>query len=65
MDKKTKKSGMGIVSVLTIAFIILKLSGLIEWSWIWVLSPLWISVLIVAIAFAIILIAGKIKKGKW
>lgn len=65
MDKKTKKSGMGIVSVLTIAFIILKLSGLIEWSWIWALSPLWISVLIVAIAFAIILIAGKIKKGKW
>jgi hypothetical protein len=30
--------------MLTIVFIILKLCKVIAWSWVWVLSPLWISV---------------------
>lgn len=34
---------MGFLSVLTLIFITLKLTGHILWSWIWVLSPLWIS----------------------
>lgn len=29
--------------VLFIVFFMLKLAGVIDWSWIWVLSPLWIS----------------------
>lgn len=29
--------------LLTIVFIVLKLMGTITWSWLWVLSPLWIS----------------------
>ena len=39
MNNKTKQGGLGIVSVLTIIFIVLKLLGVIKWSWIWVLSP--------------------------
>jgi len=35
--------GTGFCSLLTIAFIILKLCKVIEWSWVWILSPLWIS----------------------
>lgn len=38
--------GLGIASVLTIVFIVLKLLGVISWSWVWVLAPLWISLLI-------------------
>lgn len=38
--------GIGFVGLLTILFIALKLTGHIEWSWIWVLSPLWISFLL-------------------
>ena len=30
------------VSVLTVLFIGLKLMGYIDWSWVWVLGPLWI-----------------------
>ncbi len=30
--------------MLTIVFIVLKLTKTIDWSWWWVLSPLWISV---------------------
>ena len=65
MDNKAKQGGLGIVSVLTIVFIVLKLLGVIQWSWIWVLSPLWISAVIVIAVFSVILIGGRIKKGKW
>ena len=65
MDNKAKQGGLGIVSVLTIVFIVLKLLGVIQWSWIWVFSPIWISAVIVVVVFSVILIGGRIKKGKW
>lgn len=45
-DKNVSSSssgGIGFSSLLTIAFIVLKLTNVIAWSWWWVLSPLWIS----------------------
>ena len=51
MNNKTKQGGLGIVSVLTIIFVVLKLLGGIKWSWIWVLSPIWISAVIVVAVF--------------
>lgn len=36
-------SSGGISTLLTIAFIVLKLCGVIDWAWVWVLAPLWIS----------------------
>ena len=65
MDNKAKQGGLGIVSVLTIIFIVLKLLGVIKWSWTWVLSPIWISAVIAVAVFSVILIVGRIKKGKW
>ena len=65
MDNKAKQGGLGIVSVLTIVFIVLKLLGVIKWSWIWVLSPIWISAVIMVAVFSVIQIDGRIKKGKW
>lgn len=62
MNTKTKQGGLGIVSILTIVFIVLKLSGVIKWHWIWVLSPIWISALTAVILFAGILIGGRLKK---
>ena len=38
-----RSSGIGFCGLLTIVFITLKLLNAIQWSWIWVLSPLWIS----------------------
>lgn len=37
---------IGFTGLLTLLFIGLKLGGAIAWSWVWVLSPLWISTLI-------------------
>ena len=42
---------IGFDGLLTVVFIVLKLMGTITWSWLWVLSPLWISfVLLVVLA---------------
>ena len=65
MNKQTTQSGLGIVSVLTIVFIVLRLLKVTKWSWIWVLSPIWISAAIAVLPFAVILVAGRVKKGKW
>lgn len=58
MENKTvSKSGIGFCGLLTIAFIVLKLCGVIAWSWVWVLAPLWISwglTLMIVIVVAII-----------
>ncbi len=54
-DKKTS-SGLGLLDVLAVIFIVLKLLGVITWSWVWVLSPIWIQLVIVAIVFIVILI---------
>lgn len=64
-NKTARNGGMGFISVLTLIFIVLKLTNNISWSWIWVLSPIWISIVLILIIFGIILIAGRIKKGKW
>lgn len=46
-EKNTSSGGIGFGGLLTIVFIVLKLIGVIGWSWWWVLSPIWISVVIV------------------
>jgi hypothetical protein len=45
--------GVGFIGLLTIVFIVLKLTGHINWSWLWVLSPLWISGLLGILFIAI------------
>ena len=42
-SRASASGGVGFIGLLTIAFIVLKLCHIIEWSWVWVLSPLWIS----------------------
>jgi hypothetical protein len=60
MSKQSSSSsgGIGFVGLLTIVFITLKLTGFINWSWWWVLSP---SLISIAIAIVVIIIAVIIK----
>lgn len=52
---ETKSSGgINISGLLGIVFITLKLIGVIDWSWLWVLSPFWIPILLVIIILAIV-----------
>ena len=42
-----KETGIGLDVILFVVFLILKLTGHIDWSWWWVTAPLWITVAIV------------------
>ena len=44
-----KETGIGFSGILFVVFLILKLTGCIDWSWWWVTAPLWIPFAIVAI----------------
>ena len=44
----------GALSILLIAFVILKLCHVIDWSWWWVLSPLWIPFILLIIIIILI-----------
>ena len=51
-----------LVGTLTATFIVLKILGYINWSWLWVLSPLWIDVVLMIIVFFTLIIGYKIIK---
>lgn len=48
-NNNSSSGGIGFCGLLTIAFIVLKLTNYIDWSWWWVLSPLWIPCIIVIV----------------
>jgi Transmembrane Fragile-X-F protein. len=56
MADSSNSGGLGITGVLAVVFIVLKLVGVISWPWLWVLSPIWIGVLV----FAFVLIGALI-----
>lgn len=53
-----------IIVLLAATFVMLKCYGMIDWSWVWVLSPLWIPVCFFLLMFAILLVGGLIIVGK-
>lgn len=59
-NNTTVSGGIGFTGLLTIVFIVLKLCGVINWSWIWVFSPMWLSAaLCIAIFVFIVMIFKK------
>lgn len=48
--------GIGFVGLLTIVFVVLKLLGYIDWSWWWVLSPIWITFILVMFLVGVIVL---------
>ena len=56
MSNNTSSSssgGIGFLGLLTIVFITLKLTGVIAWSWWWVLSPFWIPLAITLLGLSL------------
>ena len=62
------KGGLGLWGTICVVLIILKLFDLIEWSWLWVLFPLWAPIAlflaILVIGFATLPIRAFIEKRK-
>ena len=48
------------ITLLTVLFIGLKLTGYVAWSWLWVLSPMWVTALVV-IVLAVLVAYFEIK----
>jgi hypothetical protein len=57
MAKSSSSSGIGFTGLLTIVFIVLKLTKYIDWSWWWVLSPIWISIVLFFVGFVFFMLA--------
>lgn len=51
----SSSNGIGLVGMTFIVFLVLKLVGVINWSWWWVTAPLWIATGIVVFVLLIIL----------
>ena len=61
----SSSSGISFPGALTVLFVGLKLTNVITWSWWWVLSPIWISLLIgiaiLTILFIVAIVTGVFK----
>lgn len=55
---------LGFIELLTLLFVGLKLTGVIKWSWLWVLSPIWISFLLVLVIAAVIVVIAELHDFK-
>ena len=58
-NKEVKTVGLGFAEALTLLFIALKLTKQISWSWVWVLSPVWISASVLAVLGTAIILIGR------
>ena len=54
MAKENTTDGAGIGVILFTVFLVLKLTGTIDWSWWWVTSPLWIPFVAAVIILGVI-----------
>lgn len=48
--------GVGVVGLLGVVFVVLKLTGVIKWSWWWVTCPFWIGLVIVLLIIAAVVL---------
>lgn len=53
---ENSNTGLSLTSIIFLIFLILKLTGNIDWSWWWVTSPLWIPICILIVIFVSIMI---------
>lgn len=61
MEGNYSRSGIGFIGLLQIVFIVLKLCGIINWSWFWVLAPLWIDIIVYLVILILVIIVAIIK----
>lgn len=64
INNSSSSKGIGFCGLLAIVFIVLRIIGVIDWSWWWVLAPIWIPTAIVLFVLACMFIAWLIVKRK-
>jgi hypothetical protein len=61
-SSSSSSSGIGVLGLLGVAFVVLKLTGFINWSWWWVTLPFWGGLALVLFILAIVGIIYVLKK---
>lgn len=66
MSKESNSSGIGVIGLLGVAFVVLKLTNFIDWSWWYVTLPFWggLALLLFGLGVYILYQVLKPKKGK-
>lgn len=67
MKQEIQTSGMSLTATLLVVFVVLKLTDNIDWSWLWVLSPIWIPLglaMVLVLLFAPFRIAEIVRERK-
>lgn len=60
MSKSSSNSGgVGVLGLLGVAFVVLKLTNVIDWSWWWVLAPFWGGLVLILLMLGLVLILSK------
>lgn len=62
MNKETTTFNSGILTVLFVVFLVLKLTGEIDWSWWWVTSPLWLPLALLLVTIIGVVVFYNVKK---
>lgn len=62
-DSKTTHVGLDVAGILGVAFVVLKLTGTINWSWWWVTLPFWGGAAMVALILVIMLLAALVARS--
>jgi len=57
----SSSGGIGLAGATFIVFLVLKLVGIIDWSWWWVTAPLWISVAFGILFLGVVLIVAVVR----
>lgn len=59
-----KTSGIGLMGILFIVFLVLKLTNFINWSWLWITAPLWMPTALVVVILILMMLISLIKLKK-
>ncbi len=60
----SSSSGIGAMGLLGVAFVVLKLTGVINWSWWWVTCPFWIGIALVLAILLIVVVVFAVKETR-
>lgn len=66
--ESSSSSGIGVTGLLGVAFVVLKLTNIIDWSWWWILLPFWGAIavfIIVGIIWVIVQLTRKKKRTQY
>lgn len=58
-NSETRYIGISAIELLGIVFIVLKLVGVINWSWGWVLAPIWIPAVLILFLIMLALVSKE------